>query len=100
MSWRLSKATKKCSISEVVMETTHPAEPPFSIAKKVGKAYAIEPNSDRNGLLVKKSSETQVQVYKGTAENLHFEDKKFDSAMAVFIQVYVDDLERSLREMA
>ncbi|EJP63966.1 methyltransferase-like protein [Beauveria bassiana ARSEF 2860] len=75
-------------------------ELPLSIAKKVGKAYAVEPNSDRNGLLVKNCSEAPVQVYKGTAENLPFEDNKFDAAVAVFILDYVDDLERSLREMA
>ncbi|KAM3446751.1 hypothetical protein MY3296_009366 [Beauveria thailandica] len=51
---------------------------PPSIAKKVGEAYAIEPNSDGNGLL----------------------DNKFDAAVAVFILDYVDNLERFLREMA
>ncbi|KAK8144765.1 hypothetical protein G3M48_005366 [Beauveria asiatica] len=75
-------------------------ELPPSIAKKVGEAYAIEPNSDGNGLLVKKSSETQVRVYNEIAENLPCEDNKFDAAVAVFILDYVDNLERFLREMA
>ncbi len=75
-------------------------ELPVAISKQVGKAYAIEPNSDRNECLVSNSSESRVEIRKGIAENLPFEDNKFDAAVTLWILHYVDDLEQSLAEMA
>lgn len=75
-------------------------ELPVAIAKQLGKAYAIEPNCDRNELLVSNSSQSSVDIRQGTAEKLPFEDKKFDAAVALWILHYVDDLEQSLTEMA
>lgn len=72
----------------------------MAIAKQCGKAYAIEPNHDRNNVLVKNSSESQVEVRGGSAERVPFEDNKFDAVVALWILHYVDDLEQSLSEMA
>ncbi|KAM5430445.1 hypothetical protein McanCB56680_007208 [Microsporum canis] len=75
-------------------------ELPVAIAKQLGKAYAIEPNGDRNELLVSNSAQSSVEIRQGTAEKLPFEDNKFDAAVALWILHYVDDLEQSLAEMA
>jgi len=69
------------------------------VAKRVGKAYAVEPNSDRVDLLIHNGETSNVYVAKGTAEALPFPDKKFDAVVAMWILHYVDDLEKSLREM-
>ncbi|RDA86587.1 hypothetical protein CP532_5982 [Ophiocordyceps camponoti-leonardi (nom. inval.)] len=74
-------------------------ELPIAIAKRVGKAYAIEPNSDRNNLLVDKGKGSNVQIATGTAEALPYPDKTFDAVIAMWILHYVDDLEKSLSEM-
>ncbi|TQV95980.1 methyltransferase [Cordyceps javanica] len=71
-----------------------------SLAELIGKAYAIEPNHDRNDLLIENTTGSLVEVYQGTAESLPFEDRKFDAAVAVWILHYVDDVEKSLQEMA
>ncbi|KAJ6781035.1 hypothetical protein PWT90_04775 [Aphanocladium album] len=75
-------------------------ELPVFIAKQAGKAYAIEPNCNRNDLLVKNSSESEVKIRQGSAENIPFEDNRFDAVVALWILRYVDDLEGSLREMS
>ena len=77
-----------------------PLELPIAIAKELGKAYAIEPNLDRNELLISNSSQSTVEIRQGTAEKLPFPDNRFDAAVALWILHYVDDLEQSLSEMA
>ncbi|EGD87819.1 hypothetical protein H112_04289 [Trichophyton rubrum D6] len=74
-------------------------ELPVAIAKQLGKAYAIEPNGDRNEVLTNNSAQSSVKIRQGTAEKLPFEDNKFDAAVALWILHYVDDLEQSLTEM-
>ncbi|KAF4506649.1 hypothetical protein G6O67_006713 [Ophiocordyceps sinensis] len=63
-------------------------------------AYAIEPNGERNKLLVDNSHQSSVEIRHGTAEKLPFGDKRFDAAVALWILHYVHDLEQSLSEMA
>ncbi|KAJ3488953.1 hypothetical protein NLG97_g6097 [Lecanicillium saksenae] len=75
-------------------------ELPIAIAKKIGKAYAVEPNLERNELLANNSSQSTVEIRQGTAEKLPFADNMFDAAVALWILHYVDDLEQSLSEMA
>jgi SAM-dependent methyltransferase len=41
-----------------------------------------------------------VEVRVGSAENIPFPDGKFDAVVAMWVMHYVDDLEKSLREMA
>ncbi|RCI08708.1 hypothetical protein L249_4819 [Ophiocordyceps polyrhachis-furcata BCC 54312] len=74
-------------------------ELPMAIAKRVGKAYAIEPNSDRSKLLVDKGKGSNVHIATGTAEALPYADKTFDAVVAMWILHYVDDVEKSLSEM-
>ncbi|RDA93443.1 hypothetical protein CP533_2658 [Ophiocordyceps camponoti-saundersi (nom. inval.)] len=74
-------------------------ELPIAIAKRVGKAYAIEPNSDRNDLLLDRGKGSNVHIATGTAEALPYPDKTFDAVVAMWILHYVDDLEKSLSEM-
>lgn len=72
----------------------------MAISKQLGKAYAIEPNCDRNQLLVNNSRQLNVEIRQGTAENIPYEDNKFDAVVALWILHYVDDLEQALAEMA
>lgn len=72
----------------------------MAIAKVLGRAYAIEPNGDRNQLLLDAGSQNNVEIRHGTAENLPYGDNTFDAAVALWILHYVDDLEKSLAEMA
>ncbi|PQE18992.1 Methyltransferase type 11 protein [Rutstroemia sp. NJR-2017a WRK4] len=74
-------------------------ELPIAVAKKVGKAYALEPNTGRNDLIVNHRDGANVHVAKGTAEAIPYSDRKFDAVVAMWILHYVDDLEKSLTEM-
>ncbi|KAM3066421.1 hypothetical protein ACMFMG_012062 [Clarireedia jacksonii] len=74
-------------------------ELPITVAKRVGKAYALEPNSDRNDLIVSYGKNANVHIAKGTAEAIPYPDKKFDAVVAMWILHYVKDLEKSLTEM-
>ncbi|PQE15055.1 Methyltransferase type 11 protein [Rutstroemia sp. NJR-2017a BVV2] len=74
-------------------------ELPIAVAKKVGKVYALEPNTGRNDLIVSHGDSANVHVAKGTAEAMPYGDRKFDAVVAMWILHYVDDLEKSLTEM-
>ncbi|PHH92285.1 hypothetical protein CDD83_8099 [Cordyceps sp. RAO-2017] len=58
-------------------------ELPIAIAEKFGKAYAIEPNGDRNEVLVKNGKHAPVEIRQGSAESLPYSDKQFDAAVAL-----------------
>ena len=49
---------------------------------------------------MRKSKDKNVHVYPGCAEGLPFPDRSFDAVVAMWILHYVDDLDKSLREMA
>jgi SAM-dependent methyltransferase len=65
----------------------------------VGKAYALEPNIERNDLIVSHGESANVHIAKGTAEGIPYCDRKFDAVVAMWILHYVEDLEKSLTEM-
>ncbi|KAL6904670.1 methyltransferase-like protein [Trichoderma evansii] len=71
-----------------------------AIAKELGKVYAIEPNCDREPLLVNSSHQLDVEIRQGTAKNIPYEDNRFDAVVALWVLQYVDELEQSLAEMA
>ncbi|KAJ5923617.1 hypothetical protein N7454_008862 [Penicillium verhagenii] len=71
---------------------------PIAIAQRGGNAYSIEPNEERNSRQVRDAQNVEVSV--GSAENIPFPDGKFDAVVAMWVMHYVDDLEKSLREMA
>ncbi|PHH74762.1 hypothetical protein CDD80_2860 [Ophiocordyceps camponoti-rufipedis] len=75
-------------------------ELPIEVAKRVGQAFAIEPNGDRNGLITKGDKDSRVYIAGGTAEALPYPDDNFDAVVAMWILHYVDDLDKSLSEMA
>ncbi|KOS22414.1 putative methyltransferase [Escovopsis weberi] len=74
-------------------------ELPVLIAKQLGKAFAIEPNAERNDIISQKGRESNVEITQGTAESLPYGDKSFDALVALWILHYVDDLEAALTEM-
>ncbi|KAL9122106.1 MAG: hypothetical protein Q9187_001338 [Circinaria calcarea] len=73
---------------------------PVAIAKRIGKASAIEPNADRNALLTARGAGNPVEVRGGSAEDIPYKDGEFDAVVACWILHYVTDLEKSLTEMA
>ncbi|KAM3475714.1 hypothetical protein MY8738_007276 [Beauveria namnaoensis] len=76
------------------------ADLPVAIAERIGKAFAIEPNADRNALLAERGADNPVEVRGGRAEDIPYEEGTFDAVVACWILHYVDDLEKSLTEMA
>jgi SAM-dependent methyltransferase len=60
----------------------------------------VEPNIDRHSLLIERARENGVHISKGTSEHLPFTDGTFDAVVAMWILHYVEDLDRSLTEMA
>lgn len=101
MGIEASHQKRTCSFQNVsnILLTACPTELPVAIAKQLGNAYAIEPNCDRNRLLVSNISRVSVEIRQGTAEQLPFENNMFGGAVALWILHYVDDLEQSLVEM-
>ncbi|KAJ5173696.1 uncharacterized protein N7500_001627 [Penicillium coprophilum] len=70
---------------------------PIAIAERGGNAFSVEPNAERNSLQVKNAHGVEIRA--GSAENIPFPDAKFDAVVAMWVLHYVDDLEKSLREM-
>jgi ubiquinone/menaquinone biosynthesis C-methylase UbiE len=73
---------------------------PVAIAKRIGKASAIEPNADRNALLVARGAGNPVEVRGGNAEDIPYKDDEFDAVVACWILHYVTDLDKSLTEVS
>ncbi len=48
--------------------------------------------------MAKIAAKRGIEVHKGTAENLPFEDEKFDFAIMVTTVCFVDDMEKSFKE--
>lgn len=74
-------------------------ELPIEIAARTGKAYSIEPNADRNGIQAANARDRGVEIAQGSAESIPYPDSKFDAVVAMWVMQYVEDLEKSLREM-
>jgi ubiquinone/menaquinone biosynthesis C-methylase UbiE len=72
---------------------------PIEIAARTGKAYSIEPNADRNSIQAVKAQESGVEIANGSAENIPYGDGFFDAVVAMWVMHYVDDLDKSLREL-
>lgn len=75
-------------------------ELPKEIAARTGKAYSIEPNPDRNSIQANSIENEGIELVQGTAEDIPFADATFDAVVAMWVLHYVDDLEKSLQEMA
>ncbi|KAI9926166.1 hypothetical protein ASPWEDRAFT_115782 [Aspergillus wentii DTO 134E9] len=73
---------------------------PKEVAARTGKAYSIEPNPDRNSIQATNAENAGIELAQGTAENIPFPDSTFDAVVAMWVLHYVDDLEKSLHEMA
>lgn len=71
----------------------------MEIAARSGKAYSIEPNPDRNSIQAAKAHVSGVEISQGSAENIPYADGFFDAVAAMWVLHYVDDLDKSLREL-
>lgn len=76
------------------------SELPQEVAARTGRAYSIEPNPDRNSIQAANAKNAGIELAQGTAESIPFADSSFDAVVAMWVLHYVDDLEKSLREMA
>ncbi|KAI9036827.1 putative 2-heptaprenyl-1 [Aspergillus affinis] len=72
---------------------------PIEVAARTGKAYSIEPNADRNSIQAANARDRGVEIAQGSAENIPYPDGHFDAVVAMWVMHYVEDLERSLREI-
>ncbi|PLN85349.1 putative 2-heptaprenyl-1,4-naphthoquinone methyltransferase [Aspergillus taichungensis] len=73
---------------------------PTELAQRGAQAFSIEPNPDRHAMQLQRSANGTVEIRKGSAENLPFDSEFVDAAVAMWVLHYVDDLEKSLHEMA
>ncbi|RMZ46283.1 hypothetical protein AFCA_012376 [Aspergillus flavus] len=73
---------------------------PIELANRGVQSYSIEPNADRNQIQTAKAQEKGVVIRSGSAENIPFPSGYFDAAVAMWVLHYVQDLERSLHEIA
>lgn len=74
-------------------------ELPIELAKRLGKAFSIEPNMDRNSMQVANAKPRGVEVHQGRAESIPYPDHSFDAVVAMWVLHYVDDLDKSLEEL-
>ncbi|PLB46582.1 putative 2-heptaprenyl-1,4-naphthoquinone methyltransferase [Aspergillus steynii IBT 23096] len=72
---------------------------PIEVAARTGKAYSIEPNADRNSIQTANARDRGVEIAQGSAENIPYPDAHFDAVVAMWVMHYVQDLEKSLREI-
>ncbi|KAH8422504.1 class I SAM-dependent methyltransferase [Aspergillus melleus] len=72
---------------------------PIEVAARTGKAFSIEPNADRNGIQTSNARDRGVEIAQGSAENIPYPDGHFDAVVAMWVMHYVEDLEKSLREI-
>jgi SAM-dependent methyltransferase len=70
------------------------------MAKRGIEAYSLEPNADRKMVQIQGARAQGVTICSGSAEEIPFSDRTFDAAVAMWILHYVDDLDKSLREIA
>ncbi|KAG2414616.1 hypothetical protein HFD88_003807 [Aspergillus terreus] len=76
------------------------AELPIAMAKLGIEAYSLEPNLDRKKVQIQQAQSQGFTICSGSAEEIPFRDRTFDAAVAMWILHYVDDLDKSLREVA
>lgn len=70
------------------------------MAKLGIEAYSLEPNLDRKRVQIQQAQSQGFTICSGSAEEIPFRDRTFDAAVAMWILHYVDDLDKSLREIA
>ncbi|MER6912679.1 methyltransferase domain-containing protein [Streptomyces sp. NPDC000594] len=74
-----------------------------AIAAQLGHCTTVEPHRSRVATL-RESAETggigTIEILPGHAESLPFSDASFDAVLASWILPYVDDIERSVAELA
>lgn len=74
-----------------------------AVADRLGRCTTVEPHGSRVATLnahADGGGTGIVEVVPGHAESLPFPDGRFDAVLAAWVLPYVDDLERSVREMA
>ncbi|OJI98279.1 hypothetical protein ASPVEDRAFT_147526 [Aspergillus versicolor CBS 583.65] len=73
---------------------------PVEIAKRAAEAYSINPDPDQHSKQEGKSEETLCSKKRhGSAEDLPYGDRRFDSAVAPWALDQTEDLYKSLREI-
>lgn len=74
-----------------------------AIASEVGRCTTVEPHGPRVAMLDECVGDGQggsIEIVPGRAESLPFSDRSFDAVLAAWVLPYVDDLERSVSEIA
>ncbi|MEV7781366.1 methyltransferase domain-containing protein [Kitasatospora sp. NPDC088351] len=74
-----------------------------AVAVQLGHCTTVEPHSQRVATLTERAEEGgtgTIEIIPGHAESLPFPDASFDVVFATWILPYVDDLERSVAELA
>ncbi|MFJ3692973.1 class I SAM-dependent methyltransferase [Streptomyces sp. NPDC090052] len=74
-----------------------------AVARQLGHCTTVEPHLQRAETLHERIGADgggTIEILPGAAESLPFADASFDAVIATWVLPYVEDLERSVREMA
>ncbi len=74
-----------------------------AIASQLGHCTTVEPHDSRVATLNERVDDGRtgtIEIIPGRAESLPFADRSFDAVLSAWVLPYVDDLERSVHEIA